>query len=138
MQRASTFFAAQCSGIASNTPRFASTAAVANGPVSGLKDVVFLDGVRTPFLTSGSSYQPLMSYDLARMAVSGILNRTAVPKSAIDVAIFGTVIQETKTSNIAREAILGAGLPDTIPAYTETMACISSNRTACLFSFFFL
>ena len=39
----------------------------------------------------------------------------------------GTVIQEAKTSNIAREAALEAGLPDTIPAHTVTLACISSN-----------
>ena len=104
---------------------------ISNGPVPGLKDIVFVDGVRTPFLTSGSDYKALMAYDLARMAVSGILNRTAVPREQVDVAILGTVIQETRTSNIAREALLGAGLSDRIPAFTETMACISSNRTAC-------
>merc|ERR1719350_2771305 len=46
----------------------------------------------------------------------------------------GTVIQEVKTSNIAREAALGAGFSDRIPAHTVTMACISSNQaiTTCL------
>lgn len=39
----------------------------------------------------------------------------------------GTVIQEVKTSNIAREALLSAGFSDKIPAHTVTMACISSN-----------
>merc|ERR1712117_952538 len=43
-------------------------------------------------------------------------------------------IQEVKTSNIAREAALGAGFSDRIPAHTVTMACISSNQaiTTCL------
>ena len=36
-------------------------------------------------------------------------------------------IQEVKTSNIAREAALGAGFSDRIPSHTVTMACISSN-----------
>ena len=42
--------------------------------------------------------------------------------------------QEVKTSNIAREAALGAGFSDRIPAHTVTMACISSNQaiTTCL------
>ena len=40
----------------------------------------------------------------------------------------GTVIQEVKTANIAREAALGAGFPDKIPAHTVTLACISSNQ----------
>lgn len=41
--------------------------------------------------------------------------------------MYGTVIQEVKTSNIAREAALAAGYSDKIPAHTVTMACISSN-----------
>ena len=40
----------------------------------------------------------------------------------------GTVIQEVKTSNIARESALGAGIPTTVPAHTVSMACISSNQ----------
>jgi acetyl-CoA acyltransferase len=37
------------------------------------------------------------------------------------------VIQEVKTSNVAREAMLGAGMSDKTPAHTVTLACISSN-----------
>merc|ERR1712200_188542 len=40
----------------------------------------------------------------------------------------GTVIMEVKTSNIAREAALGAGFSDRIPAHTVTQACISANQ----------
>lgn len=54
--------------------------------------------------------------------------KTDVPHSAIDYVIYGTVIQEVKTSNIAREASLAAGYPDNIPAHTVTQACISSNQ----------
>ncbi|MDZ7806126.1 MAG: beta-ketoacyl synthase N-terminal-like domain-containing protein [Gracilimonas sp.] len=46
----------------------------------------------------------------------------------IDRVIMGTVIQEVKTSNVARESALGAGIPNTVPAFTTTMACISSNQ----------
>jgi len=51
-----------------------------------------------------------------------------LPESAIDYIICGTVIQEVKTSNIAREALLSAGLPERIPAHTVTQACISANQ----------
>jgi acetyl-CoA acyltransferase len=49
--------------------------------------------------------------------------------------VFGTVIQEVKTSNIAREAALGAGFSQKTPAHTVTMACISANQaiTTCKF-----
>ena len=45
-----------------------------------------------------------------------------------------SIFQEVKTSNIAREAALGAGFSDRIPAHTVTMACISANQaiTTCL------
>lgn len=48
--------------------------------------------------------------------------------SELDNVIWGNVIQEVKTSNVAREAALGAGIPKNIPAHTVTMACISSNQ----------
>lgn len=35
-----------------------------------------------------------------------------------------------RTSNLAREAALAAGIPDKVPAHTVTQACISSNQAA--------
>ncbi|XP_025935985.1 trifunctional enzyme subunit beta, mitochondrial isoform X6 [Apteryx rowi] len=58
----------------------------------------------------------------------GLLNRTSVPRDVVDYIVYGTVIQEVKTSNVAREAALGAGFSDKTPAHTVTMACISSNQ----------
>lgn len=61
------------------------------------------------------------------MNFSGIVKKTGISKDLIDYVIYGTVIQEVKTSNIAREAALAAGYNDKTPAHTVTMACISSN-----------
>ncbi|XP_044264115.1 trifunctional enzyme subunit beta, mitochondrial [Tribolium madens] len=91
------------------------------------KNIVLVDGVRTPFLISGTDYSKLMPHDLAKQALAGILKKTGIPKELIDYVIYGTVIQEVKTSNIAREAALAAGYSDKTPAHTVTMACISSN-----------
>uniref|UniRef100_A0A8C5M6S1 Trifunctional enzyme subunit beta, mitochondrial n=1 Tax=Leptobrachium leishanense TaxID=445787 RepID=A0A8C5M6S1_9ANUR len=77
---------------------------------------------------SGSSYADLMPHDLARTALQGLLNRTNIPREVVDYIVYGTVIQEVKTSNVAREAALGAGFSDKTPAHTVTMACISSNQ----------
>ncbi|KAK7906761.1 hypothetical protein WMY93_015373 [Mugilogobius chulae] len=94
----------------------------------GVKNIVLVEGVRTPFLLSGTAYADLMPHDLARAALQGLLHKTSLPKDAVDYIIYGTVIQEVKTSNVAREAALGAGFSDKIPAHTVTMACISSNQ----------
>eukprot|EP00002_Diphylleia_rotans_P039474 TRINITY_DN915_c0_g1_i1.p1 TRINITY_DN915_c0_g1~~TRINITY_DN915_c0_g1_i1.p1 ORF type:complete len:447 (+),score=111.69 TRINITY_DN915_c0_g1_i1:59-1399(+) len=103
-------------------------ATLANSPnASNLKNVVLVDAVRTPFQLSGTAYADLMAYDLARMAITGLMQRTALPANGVDRVLMGTVIQEVKTSNIAREASLGAGISDKVPANTVTLACISSN-----------
>jgi len=88
---------------------------------------VFVDGTRTPFALSGTLYNDLMAVDLARLALKGLLTKTAIAPSLLGSVVFGTVIQESRTSNIAREAVLAAGLPDSLPAHTVTMACISAN-----------
>lgn len=56
------------------------------------------------------------------------MRKTNVPREVIDYIVYGTVIQEVKTSNIGREAALAAGFPYSVPAHTVTMACISSNQ----------
>lgn len=87
-----------------------------------------VDGVRTPFLTSGSDYSRLMPHELARHSLVSLLRKTGVDKEIIDYIVYGTVIQEVKTSNIGREAALSAGFSTKTPAHTVTMACISSNQ----------
>merc|ERR1712226_1099730 len=94
----------------------------------GQKNIVLVDGVRTPFLMSGTDYKNLMPHDLARGALQGLAKKTDVPKDLIGYIIFGTVIAEVKTSNIAREAALGAGFSQFTPSHTVTQACISSNQ----------
>ena len=90
--------------------------------------IVLIEGCRTPFLKSGSQYMDLMSYELGQLAISGLLAKTGIEKSKIDSVVLGTVISNIKTSNVAREASLTAGIPHTTPCHTVTQACISANR----------
>ncbi|XP_071865566.1 mitochondrial trifunctional protein beta subunit [Bombus fervidus] len=92
------------------------------------KNIVYIDGVRTPFLQSGTSYKNLMAYDLARQSLVALQDKIKFPKEIVEYIVYGTVMQEIRTSNIAREAALAAGYSDHTPAHTVTMACISSNQ----------
>lgn len=95
---------------------------------NNLPTAVLVDGGRIPFQRSGTAYQDLMAYDLGRMAIEGLLARSGINASQLDRVIMGTVIQDIATSNVARESALGAGVPNSVPAHTVTMACISSNQ----------
>lgn len=110
-----------------NNLRYASTQSKTSRNPYG-KNIVLVDAVRTPFLPSGTDYKELMPHDLARNALSSLVKRTKIQPENVDYIVMGTVIQEVKTANIAREASLSAGFTDKIPAHTVTQACISSNQ----------
>ncbi len=98
------------------------------------RKVVLVDGVRTPFCRISTEYADLRSYDLARMALLELKQRNGLDRNRPDQVILGTVISNVATSNVARDAMLGAGFDPSTPAHTVTQACISSNRaitTAC-------
>lgn len=91
-------------------------------------EAVMVNGARLPFQRSGTGYKKLMSYDLGRMVIEGLIGQSGIHGDELDRVIIGTVIQEVNTSNVARESALGAGISDSIPAHTVTQACISSNQ----------
>ena len=96
-------------------------------PLENGRNVVIVGGVRLPFAQASTIYQDEMAVDLQRLAIKGLIDQTALSKDVIDYVVCGNVIQEVKTSNIAREAAVNAGLPYTIPSHTVSQACISAN-----------
>ena len=60
---------------------------------SDQKNLVLVEGVRTPFLQSGTDYKNLMPHDLQRYALTGLVNKTGIDRSIVDYICTGTVIQ---------------------------------------------
>ncbi len=90
--------------------------------------VAVIDGLRTPFMKAPTGKaQDLKAYDLAREAINNLKHRHPFLEQDCDMVTMGSVIQNASTSNIAREAMIGAGLDLNTPAYSVTMACISAN-----------
>lgn len=87
-------------------------------------------GSRTPFLDSGGAYSPLMSYELAAHAIRGVLSRSDIDPDTLGMVMAGTVVHEVETSNVAREAMLAAGIAATVPACTTSMAGLSATVSA--------
>lgn len=88
---------------------------------------VLVAAARTPFLESAGAYSELMSYELGAKALQGLMQRVDLPPEQIELVVMGTVLHEINTTNVAREAMLAAGLPAKIPAYTVAMAGISPS-----------
>ena len=92
------------------------------------KDIVLVDAVRTPFMRSHTAFADQMPHDLLRMAISGLSDRqSGYDINQVEYICAGTVFDEIKTTNVAREAWLAAGLTNKTPAHTVSQACISAN-----------
>jgi acetyl-CoA acyltransferase len=90
--------------------------------------VAVIRGIRTPFAKSGTHYGHLSALDLGKLVVAELVQRSGIDPNEVQELIFGNVIPSVKAPNIAREIILGTGLPTRIPAYTVGKACASSNQ----------
>lgn len=88
---------------------------------------VLIAGARTPFLDSAGAYSSMMSFELGAAALKGLMQRVKFDPKHIGLVVMGTVLHEINTTNVAREAMLLAGLPPVIPAYTVAMAGISPS-----------
>ena len=98
-----------------------------NFHVSKERRAVIVDGCRIPFMRAGTEYRDLRAYDLGRMVITSLVRKSGLDPTVIDRIIMGNVISDLATTNVARDSALGAGIPVSIPAFTMTLACVSSN-----------
>lgn len=86
-----------------------------------------IDGIRTPVGSFGGSLSPVRADDLAAMVIKELLKRNVdIPANAINDVILGCVNQAGDDNrNVARMALLLAGLPFTVPGETVNRLCAS-------------
>src|SRR6476659_6802163 len=89
------------------------------------REVVFVDGVRTPFGKAGSMYAGTPADDLVVDCIRGLLRRhPELPPDRIDdVAIAATTETGDQGLTIGRSAALLAGLPRSVPGYAIDRMC---------------
>ncbi|RME09675.1 MAG: acetyl-CoA C-acetyltransferase [Ardenticatenia bacterium] len=93
------------------------------------KDIVILDGARTPVGTFLGSLRSITPTDLGAIAARAALERSGVPADAIDAVFVGNVIQSARdTAYIARHVGLKAGVPIETPALTVNRLCGSGQE----------
>ncbi len=94
-----------------------------------------VDGVRTPIGRHGGSLSSIRPDDLAAKTIEGLLERTGIEADAVDDVLFGCINQAGEDNrNVARMALLRAGLPVSVPGQTVNRLC-GSGMQAILSSF---
>src|SRR5262245_15710495 len=93
-----------------------------------MTEVFICDAVRTPFGRYGGALSSVRTDDLATLPIKALMERNgSVDWGAIDDVIYGCVNQAGEDNrNVARMALLLAGLPQTIPGATVNRLCGSS------------
>jgi 3-oxoadipyl-CoA thiolase len=85
-----------------------------------------VDGVRTPMGRYGGALAGVRPDDLAALVVREVVTRAGLSDDAIDEVVFGAANQAGEDNrNVARMALLLAGLPDSTPGYTVNRLCAS-------------
>ena len=93
-----------------------------------MSEAYLCDAVRTPFGRYGGALSSLRADDLAALPIKALIERNpAVDWSKVDDLIYGCANQAGEDNrNVARMAVLLAGLPVEVPATTINRLCGSS------------
>jgi acetyl-CoA acetyltransferase family protein len=91
-----------------------------------MPEAYLVGGVRTPQGKYGGALSGIRPDDLAALVVGEAVRRGGVPAEAVDEVVLGAANQAGEDNrNVARMAVLLAGLPDAVPAYTVNRLCAS-------------
>src|SRR5580693_9808354 len=93
-----------------------------------MSDAFICDVIRTPFGRYGGALSTVRADDLAAIPIKALVERNpSVDVNAIDDVILGCANQAGEDNrNVARMALLLAGLPQTVPGTTVNRLCGSS------------
>ena len=94
-----------------------------------MSEAYIVSAVRTPGGRKGGRLRNWHPVDLAAEVLAELVNRTGIDPVRIDDVILGCVGQiGGQAANIARNAVLSAGFPETVPATTVDRQCGSSQQ----------
>ncbi|MFJ6893390.1 thiolase family protein [Streptomyces hokutonensis] len=89
-------------------------------------EVYLIDGARTPQGRYGGALASVRPDDLAALVVGEAVRRAGIPADEVDEVILGAANQAGEDNrDVARMAVLLAGLPHTVPGYTVNRLCAS-------------
>ena len=92
-----------------------------------MRKVAVIEALRTPIGRYGGALSSVRPDDLAALVIRALVERTGIDPAVIDDVYFGAANQAGEDNrNLARMAVLLAGLPDSVPGSTVNRLCASS------------
>jgi acetyl-CoA C-acetyltransferase len=93
-----------------------------------MKEVVIVSAVRTPIGGFLGSLSALTATQLGSIAIKGALEKINLDAKEVQEVIMGNVLQAGVGQAPARQAAMGAGLPNTVPCTTVNKVCSSGMK----------
>lgn len=92
------------------------------------KEVVIVSAARTPIGSFMGSLSTVPATKLGATAIKGALDKINLDPSMVQEVFMGNVVQAGVGQAPARQAALGAGIPDTVPCTTINKVCASGMK----------
>lgn len=99
---------------------------MANSYAKSARDVVIVEGVRTPFAKSGTKLKNVHPALLGRVPLQQLIAQTSLDVNLVDEVIIGNTGNPSDSVNISRVVALNAGIPKKTSAYTVHRNCASA------------
>jgi acetyl-CoA acyltransferase len=97
----------------------------------GMREAVIVDAVRTPVGRRDGGLKSWHPVDLLAHTLKAIVQRNKLDPALVDDVIAGCVGQAGEQAfNVARNAVLAAGFPESVPGTTVDRQCGSSQQAA--------
>lgn len=100
------------------------------------REVVIAGACRTPIGRMGGALASLSAEKLGAVVIRDSLRRAGIEPASVDEVLMGCVIQAGLGQNVARQALIRAGLPVEVPGITLNVVCGSGlesvNKAAAL------
>ena len=94
-----------------------------------MREVVIAEAVRTPVARRNGALKDVHPVVLGAMALRELAQRTKIDPAVIEDVVFGCVSQVGEQSlNVARNVVLQAGFPISVPATTVDRQCGSGQQ----------
>lgn len=96
------------------------------------KEVYIVAAVRTPMGAFMGGLSTVPATQLGSVAIKGALEKSGVKPELVNEVFMGNVLQAGVGQAPARQAALGAGLPNTVPCTTVNKVCASGMKAVML------